>query len=179
VAALVSRPRSEQVTRLLYLASIDGDPTRARPEENPLRHLPDRAVFESLPAGARSALFVSPGEINLKHYDRSGHAVRFFYVNLAGEGHEPAVARVELPVWASEDEKRLALAHAAIVAQARITGDYPYALARADELAFVSGPEREALGSMVFQALLHAGARTSASPKQYYKSLTRRGQRRC
>ena len=178
VAAFISRPRHAEVTRLLYLASLDGDANRASQEPNPLEHLPDRAVFEDLPPGARSALFVSPAPVNYEYYQPAGHAVHFCYLNLAEEGRDPVIARIELPIWVTEDPNRLALVHGAIVAQARITGDYPYALARADELAYVSGSEREAFEEMVTTALLHAGVRTTLSPKAYYKTLTRRGRRR-
>lgn len=178
VAAFVSRPRRAEVTKLLYLASLEGDVERARQEPNPLERLPDRAVFGTLPPGARSALFVSPSSINYDYYHPAGHAVHFFYLNLAEEGRDPVVARIETPVWVAEHPERLALVHASIVAQARITGDYPYALARADELAFISGPEREAFEDMVATALLRAGVRTALSPKAYYKTLTRQGRRK-
>jgi hypothetical protein len=178
VAAFTSRPRRAEVTRLLHLASLEGDTGRAAEEPNPLEHLPDRAVFETLPPGARSALFVSPSPINHDYYRPAGHGVHFCYLNLAEEGRDPATARIELPAWVAQDSERLALVHGAIVAQARITGDYPYALARADELAYVSGQEREAFEEMVTTALLHAGVRSALSPKAYYKTLTRRGRRK-
>ncbi len=178
VAAFVSRPRRTEVTRLLCLASLDGDEDRANQGPNPLERLPDRAVFEALPPGARSALFVSPSSINSEYYHPAGHAVHFCYLNLAEEGHDPVIARIEVPVWGAENHDRLDLVHGAIVAQARITGDYPYALARADELAFISGPEREAFEEMVTTALLRAGIRSALSPKAYYKTLTRQGRRR-
>jgi hypothetical protein len=178
VAAFISRPRHGDVARLLHLTSVEGDEKRANEEPNRLQHLPDRAIFGSLPPGARSALFVSHSSINAQYYADAGHEILFCYVNLAQEGHDPVIARVELPVWVAEDADRLALVHGAIVAQARITGDYPYALARADELAFISGPEREALDDMVVRALLQAGLRTSLSPKKYYKTLTRQGRRK-
>ena len=66
----------------------------------------------------------------------------------------------------------------AIIAQARILGDYPYALARADELAFISGREREAFSEMVTTALMRAGVPPALSPKAYYKTLTRQGRRK-
>ena len=91
---------------------------------------------------------------------------------------DPVVARVELPVWVAEDVDRLALVHGAIVKQAHITGEYPYALVRADELAYISGPEREAFEEMVTTALLGAGVTASLSPKRHYKTLTRRGRRK-
>jgi hypothetical protein len=163
---------------LLYLASLEGNVERAEQEPNPLERLSDRAVFGALPPGARSALFVSPSSINYDYYHPAGHAVHFFYLNLAGEGCDPVVARIETPVWVAEHPERLALVHGAIVAQARITDDYPYALARADELAFIGGPEREAFEEMVTTALLRAGVRTTLSPKAYYKTLTRQGRRK-
>ncbi len=178
VAAFISRPRRTEVTRLLHLASLEGDVNRASQEPNPLEHLPDRAVFESLPPGARSALFVSPSPINHRYYEPAGHGVRFCYLNLAREERDPVIARIELPAWVVEGPGRLPLVHGAIVAQARIIGDYPYALARADELAYVSGQERETFEEMVTTALLHAGVRSALSPKAYYKTLTRRGRRR-
>jgi len=181
VAAFTSRPRRTEVTKLLHLASLEGETNRASQEPNPLEHLPDRAVFGTLPPGARSALFISPSPVNHQYYHPAGHAVHFFYLNLAGDEDReraPVIARVELPAWVARDPGRLALVHGAIVAQARISGDYPYALARADELAFVSGPEREAFEEMVTTALLRAGVRSALSPKAYYKTLTRQGRRR-
>ena len=174
VASFISRPQRSEVTRLLYLASENGDVERARNSDHRMKRLPDYAVFETLAPGARSALFVSPSPINHAYY-ASAHTIHFFYLNLAAEGSAPAVARIEVPSWVAEDADRLALVHGAIVAQARITGDYPYALVRADELAFISGPEREALEDMVIASLVRAGVRTALSPKKYYKTLTRQG----
>ena len=51
-------------------------------------------------------------------------------------------------------------------------------LARADELAFISGPERQTFEEMVTTALVRAGVRPTMSPKAYQKSLTRRGKRK-
>jgi hypothetical protein len=178
VAAFISRPRHGEVVRLLHLANVGGDTNRANEEPNPLQHLPDRAVFRSLPPGARSALFISSSPTNCEHYQPAGHDVHLCYVNLAQEEHDPTIARLELPAWVAKNGDRLALVHGAIVAQARITGDYPYALARADELAFISGSEREAFEEMVTTALLRAGVRAALSPKRYYKTLTRQGRRK-
>ncbi|HEV59144.1 MAG TPA: DNA double-strand break repair nuclease NurA, partial [Phycisphaerales bacterium] len=184
-AAFTSRPRRTEVTRLLHLAHIaaddaSGDPReasqKAQQQANPLERLPDGAVFGALlPPGARSALFVSPAPVNHEYYRAEGHTVHFFYLNLADEGQPPTVARVEIPAWVAETPSQLALVHASIVAQARIAGDYPYALARADELAFVSRRERTAFEDMVATALLREGVASAPSPKAYYKSLTRGG----
>jgi hypothetical protein len=175
VGGYISRPGYGEVTRLLHLASIGGSAEQAGRQPNPLEHLPDRALFATLPPGARSALFASPKPIIQEHYRPQGHEVRFFYVNVVQEGRKPAIARVEVPAWLAEDAAKLNLTHAAIVAQARITGDYPYALARADELAYISGRERAAFEEMVDTALLRAGVRPAPSPKATCKRLTRRG----
>jgi hypothetical protein len=175
VGGFISRPGYQEVTQLLHLASVDGDTKKANKQPNPLERLPDRAIFTALPPGARSALFASAKEINQEYYARQGHEVRFFYLNLVGEGEDPVVARVEVPAWVADDAEKLNLLHGAIVAQARITGDYPYALARADELAYISSQERAALEDMVMTALIRAGVQSVPSPKAYYKRLTRRG----
>ena len=173
VGGFISRPGYNDVTRLLYLASMEGDAKKTREHPNPLDHLPDRAVFATLPPGARSALFVASREINQEDYARRGHEVHFFYLNVVEEGNEPVIARVEVPAWVARDAGKLNLIHAAVVAQARITGDYPYALVRADELAYISHRERAALEQMVLTALLRAGISSAPSPKAAYKRLTR------
>jgi hypothetical protein len=177
VASFISRPRRSEVMRLLHLANEGGEVKQANEKLNPLHHLPDYAVFEMLPPGARSALFVSPSPINHDHY-APVHTIHFFYLNVAAEGIPPAIARVEVPTWVADDTERLALVHGAIVAQARITGDYPYALVRADELAFISSPEREAFDDMVVSSLVRAGVSTALSPKKFFKTLTRQGKRK-
>lgn len=175
LGGFISRPGYSEVTHLLYLASLNGDTKKAREQPNPMEHLADRAVFTTLPPGARSALFVSPKQINQEEYAQQGHEVHFFYLNVAEEGQKAVIARVEVPAWVVEDADRLNLIHGAIVAQARITGDYPYALARADELAYISSQERAALEDMVATELIRAGVEATTSPKATYKRLTRRG----
>jgi hypothetical protein len=175
VCGFISRPGYDELTRLLHLASVNGDPKKANEQPNPLERLPDRSVFTMLPPGARSALFTSPKEVSQEEYARQGHEVRFFYLNLVQEEEDPVIARVEVPAWVAEDGDKLRLIHGAIVAQARITGDYPYALARADELAYISGRERAAFEEMLVTALLRAGVRSARSPKATYKRLTRQG----
>jgi hypothetical protein len=187
VAAFTSRPRYGEVGKLLHLACMDGKVERVRGEPNPLERVPDRAIFSFLPAGARSALFASSSTISRTYYG-SDHQVHFFYVNVAAQDEEPVVARVEVPAWVVRggrgesgdrgESPLLELVHGGVVAQSRIGGGFPYVLARADELAYVSGPERERLGEMLATALMAVGLSPAASPKADYKSLTRRGRRR-
>jgi hypothetical protein len=175
VGGFVSRPGYTEVTRLLHLASVHGDFERCKERPSPLERLPDRAVFTKLPPGARSALFVSPKAANHAFYAPRGHQVYFFYLNLAQEGRKSVIGRVEVPAWVAEEAAHLDLIHGATVVQARITGDYPYALARADELAYITIRERQAFEDMVLTALLKAGVSPAPSPKASYKRLTRRG----
>lgn len=174
VAAFASRPRRSEVGRLLHLARLGGDVERAREMPNPLERIPDRLIFATLPPGSRSALFESGNAINREFYP-AHQRVRFFYVNLAADEEEAVIARVEVPTWVATDADLLALTHGAVVAQSRIAGGFPYVLARADELAYVSGPERSELAQMVETSLLAAGLVRDVSPKAYYKSLTRQG----
>jgi hypothetical protein len=181
VAGFISRPRHSEVTKLLHLAHQAGDAKQATKERNPLEHLPDRAVFEMLPAGARSALFTSSASVNESYYRPAGHMIYFCYMNLAmssrrkSDLNQTVISRLEAPAWVAEDSERLDLLHGAVVAQSRITGDYPYALARADELAYISGRERMTFEGMVTTALLRAGVISAPSPKAHYKRLTRWG----
>jgi hypothetical protein len=179
VAACISRPRRSEVAKLLYLAHVGGDIDQANADpREPMKRVPDYAIYETLPPGARSALFISPSKTNEKYYRPHGHTVHFFYLNLAEAGKNPAIVRIEIPAWIADSADDLALIHGSIVAQARIAGEYPYALIRADELAFISTREREAFENMITSSLVRAGVPAALSPKKYYKTLTRRGKRK-
>jgi hypothetical protein len=153
VSGLVSRPHSAEVVALLYLAQREPG---ARQEvkglaETEYRGLTDRALFNALDPGQRSALFVRGTAANLDFRDR-GHAIYFFYMNTGSD-----VARVEVPEWIARDPGRLGLAHAAIYDQCRCNNGYPYVLTRADEQAVILGQEREALEGMIMQAMARHG----------------------
>jgi hypothetical protein len=179
VAACISRPRRSEVAKLLYLAYVGGDVDKVNTDpRDPMERVPDHAVFETLSPGVRSALFVSPSKTNERYYRPHGHTVHFFYLNLAEEERRPAIVRVEVPAWIADSADDLALVHCSIVVQARIAGDYPYALIRADELAFISNKERQAFEDMITGSLVRAGVPAALSPKKYYKTLTRRGKRK-
>jgi hypothetical protein len=178
VAAFTSRPQAGDVVRLLHLVAQGGDVDQAGRQPNTLERVPDGEVFHFLAPGARSALFISPRSVNHGRYAPAGHEITFFYANVAAEGEDPIVARVELPVWAAESPDLLSLVHGAVVTQSRIAGGFPYVLARADELAYISGPERQRLEELVSTALLAAGVPPALSYKALYKSMTRRSGRR-
>jgi hypothetical protein len=178
LGAFASRPRRSEVARLLTLAHARGDLNRARREPDPLERVPDGAIFGELPPGARSAVFLSPSPVNHLHYVPADHGIHFAYVNVSTREDDPVIARVEMPEWIALAPEKLSLLHGAVVAQSRIIGDYPYALARADELAFISGSERAALTQMIGAALVQAGLQPSLSPKANQKAMTRGRRRR-
>jgi hypothetical protein len=101
------------------------------------------------------------------------HHIHFFYVNVADEGEKPVVARVDVPAWVTQDQDLLEFVHGGVVVQSRIAGGFPYVLVRADELAFISGAEREQLEEMVTTSLYRAGLTPELSPKASYKGMTR------
>ena len=177
VAAFTSRPRSTEVGNLLHLALCAGDANRAQSEPNPLDRLPDRAIFFFLEPGGRSAIFESSHPTSRSAYAHLNHHVHFFYVNVADEGEKPVIARVEAPAWVVKDQDLLDFVHGGVVAQSRIAGGFPYVLVRADEQAFISGPEREQLEEMVTNALYRAGLIPELSPKASYKGMTRQRRR--
>ncbi len=167
----IDRPRSTFVLSLLHLASLpEGGITEDNLRHNPFRHLTDIELFEGLLGpGQRSALFITKAK-GLENYTRAGH---FFYLNVSAKAGTPMLARVEIPAWVATDAAALDTLHAALVRQARITGSYPYVLARADELAVVSTEEREAVEMMLAVEMRRSGLQPQVSLKQRNKNAYR------
>lgn len=169
-AAYIDRPRSSFVIALLHLAGMT--PENISEETlrlNPYARLSDAVLFEDLPPGHRSALFNQRAKANIDYADR-GHQVHFFYLN-TGSNDKVHLARVEIPEWVAKDRTRLNALHAALLKQCRMTQAYPYALARAHELAIVNGSERQALETMLSVQLRKQGLDPSPSPKQQNKNV--------
>ncbi len=172
LGAYIDRPRSAFILSLLHLASL---PTDAITEEslrrNPFKQLTDIDLFNFLGPGERSAVFAVKAK-GLEKYQQAGHAIHFFYLNVSG-GATPMPARVEIPAWVAANPHALDTLHATLVRQARITGSYPYALARADELAVISGEEREAVEMMLAIEMRRQGQLPQISLKQHNKNAFR------
>lgn len=172
LAGYVDRPRSTFVLSLMHLASLNleaiGEETL---RHNPFRQLTDLELFDFLGPGQRSAIFTMKAK-GLDKYEFTGHTIQFFYLNV-GSAAVPALARVEVPAWLAADRPTLNILHAAIVRQARITGGYPYVLARADELAVISGEEREAVEMMLGLEMRRQGLVPEVSAKQRHKNAFR------
>lgn len=173
LAGYIDRPRSTFVLALLHLASLE--PAAISEESlrlNPFRHLTDIELFDFLQPGQRSAVF-SVRAKGLEKYQQAGHGIHFFYLNVGQTTGGPALARVEIPAWLAAEEKALDVVHAVIVRQARITGGYPYVLARADELAIITNEEREALEMMLAIELRRQHVNPQISQKQRNKNAYR------
>lgn len=150
----VARPRSANVLRLLHVAQLeDAQITKANVRATRYRALTDTALFHDLRPNERSALFSSTAQANEVDFRGAGQEIAFFYLNVAREGQEPHIARVELPRWAAKQKTLVDRIHRVIYEDARETG-YPYVLIRAHELALVTYQEREELESMLNIAVM-------------------------
>lgn len=146
----VSRPHSAEVVASLYMAQPDARPVKGL-HETRFRGLTDRALFDFLQPGERSALFMRGTETN-DAFRREGHAIWFFFLNTGAD-----VARVEVPEWVAQRPAWLDLVHAVTYDQCRLNNGYPYVLTRADELAVIQGTEREVLEGMLVQEMIRQG----------------------
>jgi hypothetical protein len=169
IASYISYPRSNDVVNALRVAlcpqdTVDSDKCyecKMR-ECDFVAGVRDRELFsELLASGERSALFVSPSKIQ-KRYGK--HQVYFFYLKLDEE-----IARIEIPQWVAQDEKRLNLVHALVLDQCRRGQGYPVALGEAHEKAVITGADRENFWQMVESSLIAEHLPTLGSAKSRSK----------
>lgn len=173
LAAYIDRPRSTYVLSLLRLALLEvGQITEDTLQTTPFRYLTDLQVFDFLQPGERSAIFTLRAK-GYEPYITHGHAVHFFFLNVSPNPETPHLARVEIPAWVADRPDAVDIVHAGLVRQARITGGYPYVLARADELAVISNEEREAVEMMLAVEMRRMGMVPTVSLKQFNKTLYR------
>jgi len=168
VGGFISRPRYADVLRLVWLAHLGERATREALEDECLRGVADRGLFEFLAPGERSACFISPSQVSK---DYGEHRIGFFYINV-GDKDQIEIARVEAPGWVCGSPDLLNRLHGAVMAQCRLVTPYPYVLARAHELAIITTDERQQLESFVEMALLRQGLGSGPSQKAFLKSLT-------
>jgi hypothetical protein len=169
IASYISYPRSTDVVNTLRLALcpqeiMDGDRcSECRTREcDFVAGVRDRELFfELLKEGERSALFISPSKIQ-KRYNK--HLVYFFYVKL-----EEEIARIEIPQWVAQDEKRLDLVHTLVLDQCRRGQGYPVALSEAHEKAVITSTDRENFWQMVESSLMGDHLSTLGSAKSQSK----------
>lgn len=187
LAGYVDNPvRSRVILRLLFLMSLNDEAeihARARElkEGGDLEGLRDIHLFKSiLKIGERSAVMVqnSPRNFAYKMVNPS-HEIAFFYIKV-GTPIKSNIARVDVPMWVARDPQALDDLHALLLAQSTMQGNnpYPYALTRADELAYVSSKDKRKLDEMINLELRRKGiSPVVGNPKARGKTLARSDQK--
>lgn len=179
--AFIERPSASSVVRLVHLAdkcSLESVTEFVMNYKGqPYDGISDIPIFGALlKPGQRSAVFRSATQWGVP-YEKRGHGIRFFYLNLSTWRQN--IARVEMPEWVCSDLKRVGLLHAVIVEQCRVTANaYPYALTRADEMAVIKTHEKASLEQRIGVELLRNGIEASPSEKLATKAMARYGRRR-
>lgn len=179
-AGYVDRPRADLVVKMLELAS----PNKA---EQPFRGVSDQGLFEPiLRAGERSAVFRLQSS-SAEHYSNeieSGKAgprtLCFFYLNV-GDENQPALARVEVPLWVVENTAMIESLQSVLVEQSMqlASRPYPYPLLRAHEIAVVKMEDQAQVLEMLQKELILRGVMPGlTSNKQFGKQNLRRRRKR-
>ncbi len=178
----VDNPRGSVVLRLLHLLTIrDAQELKFKQKEiesgGDLDGLRDQHLFRAvLKPGERSATLVQNSPRNFAFKQRNpAHEIAFFYVKVGNERHSN-IARVDVPAWVAKNPQLVDYLHAVLLDQAAMQGrnPYPYALTRADELAYVSSKDKAKLEEMINIELRLKGIGPLAiAPKARGKELAR------
>ncbi|MCB8966966.1 MAG: DNA double-strand break repair nuclease NurA [Ardenticatenaceae bacterium] len=178
LAGYIDRPMTGYVVTLL-LALTGLDDSKFEWKELGKRSagggLADAVIYgRLLQPFQRSPVFVmiAPPNERFAEHDPANE-VCFFYLH-SGRG----IARVDIPRWVAEDEERVTAVHALLVDQCQILGDYPYVIARADEMAVVGHQDHEELNFMIDLYMQKHGLSRSLTAKQGSKGLARGGKTR-
>lgn len=158
LAGYIDHPfRSKRVVQLLYLMSFEN---REELKQNQgaltrggdLEGLRDVQFFDKvLKNGERSAIMVQSSPQNKEFKDRGvNYEIAFFYLKVYNE-YQAKVVRVDIPMWVARDKQRVNALHALLLDQCKLQGrnPYPYAITRADELAYVGSKDRSKLEELV------------------------------
>lgn len=183
----IARSRKQSVLTMLDTLDIENDDFELSrlTERDTVSGLSDTALFgRILSPGQRSKVFVDVSQHNEDFRGREPlNEICFFYLNPGSKWIPDAqqvrgssrnqIARVDLPLWVAQNPKAVAAVHALVYDQCCILGDYPYALARADELAVVGRSDQESLNVMIENAMQSRGIGRSITAKQSSKHLAR------
>ena len=165
----IDRPYSKTVLRMLKLLS-NSEAEEAQGKGVDL--ICDSDLFqELLRPGERSAVFQMNSQTNSSLPEDL--RICFFYINVGSQKH-PAIARVELPLWALGTPTILSWLHFSILEQCRFMMDcpYPYILNRAHESAVITNGEKKRIQEMLSRELMMRGmAPGERSNKQLGKDL--------
>jgi hypothetical protein len=180
LAGYIDRPGKSSVVMLLHTLDID------HPDFDPAtlygrsewQGVTDAVLYgDLLPPGHRSKLFVeiSAHNNNFRRYDPANE-VCFFYLNAGRSGRQ--IARVDVPMWVAQDAAAVDAVHALIYDQCQVLGNYPYVLARADELAVVSRQDQAELDNWIALAMQRHDVDGAITAKQSSKEVARAGRTR-
>lgn len=183
LAGYVDPPRSRVLMLLLHLLSLTEEQVRHTDlsMSGPLEGLNDVHLFNSvLRVGERSALMVqnSPQNLIFRQWGES-YEIAFFYVKVSS-GNRTSIARVDVPMWVARDRRTVDALHGLILAQCSMLGrnPYPYALTRADELAYISGKEKHKLDELINIELRKKGLDPGFGPAKLMGKVLARGDQR-
>jgi len=159
-----SPSRSRTVLRLLYLNSLKDEAEIIAKQKSleiggDLEGLRDTHLFNAvLEPGERSAIMVPNSPRNLDYRQKNpSFEIAFFYLKVyngdkdRGLVNRTAIARVDIPMWVARDKAAVDALHALLLDQCQMQGrtPYPYALTRADELAVVTGKDKQKLEELI------------------------------
>lgn len=178
-----SPQNSRLIVRLLRLLDMDFHEIAATDFRKPGRFedLTDVDLLgQVLAPGERSAILVPNSPINYMYRTKFGGEFEMaaFYMNVARRS-VPHIVRVDLPMWVARDKVAVEILHSILLHQCGLQGrnPYPYALTRADELAYVSGREKQQLDEIIRYELRKNDMRPEDQPvKQRTKELARADQ---
>lgn len=180
LAGYIVRPRKQSVLNLLRSLEVEdaGFDIQSLMERDGNIGLSDAMLFARLLGpGQRSKVFVDVSQHNddFRQHDPQNE-VCFFYLNPGRPDRQ--LARVDLPLWVARDPDVVNAVHALIYDQCHIMGNYPYVLARADEIAVIGRRDQENLNLMIENAMQRQGITAAPTAKQSSKDIARAGRKR-
>jgi hypothetical protein len=179
LAGYIDRPGKSAVVTLLQALTADPDFNwKALGKSGFNQGVTDTYLFSQLlQPGQRSCVFLDVSPANERFAEIDSHnQVCFFYLNPGSTGK--AIARIDIPLWVAEQPDAVAQVHALIYDQCQILGDYPYALARADEMAVVGKRDQADLEAMIELHMGREGLEGDITAKAGSKNLARGGRTR-
>lgn len=180
LAGYIANPGKQSVLTMLDTLDFEtpGFDKQRLEQRDPTPGLTDATVFSHLlKPGQRSKIFIDISQHNEDFRDRDRlNEVCFFYLNPGRSGKQ--IARVDIPMWVAEDNASVEAVHALIYDQCQILGDYPYVIARADEIAVVGRHDADNLAIMIDRAMQRQGIFSDVTAKQGAKEFARAGKTR-
>jgi hypothetical protein len=182
LAGYLDRPRSTYLISLLHLLHLEPDQINeaALRTNGELEGLTDIYLMSRvLQPGERSALIIQNSPQNQSYKaENPDFEIACFYVNVSDHSRA-TIARIDVPMWVARDLQAVDDLHALVLSQCAIQGrrHYPYALTRADELAYISQTEKQQLNELINIEMLKNRVERQASDKLQTKGLARASRR--